>query len=255
MERSEEINKIGEALAKAQGEMKAAVYDRVNPYYKSKYATLSAVMEACKPSLSKYNIAVVQGTSFDMETNSVKVETMLIHTSGQWISETLNMKPAKNDPQSVGSSITYARRYSLASLVGIAADEDDDGTASVDNKKQKTEVKRRVRKTKNDNTPVENIPVIVSSNKPKSTIKPEIKLKKEVVQQNNNDGGRLTILKQIFNCSARLGQTPEDMKRKISDILGFDKPIESSSEIPDNMINQVLEEFQSLVINNSKEAA
>ena len=87
MRKSESIGKISEALAKAQGQMKNASFDAVNPHFKSRYASLSSIIEASRQILSANNIAVVQGTS--VADGKVLVETMLIHSSGEFISETL----------------------------------------------------------------------------------------------------------------------------------------------------------------------
>lgn len=124
MEKSETIGKLAEALSKAQGELKPAIFDATNPHFKSKYATLGAIMDACKEPLSKYGLAIVQGT---MTTEGrVVVETMLVHASGEWLKSSLSMRAEKDTAQGYGSVITYGRRYSLAAMVGIVADEDTD---------------------------------------------------------------------------------------------------------------------------------
>ncbi len=125
MEKSETIGKLAEALAKAQGEIKPAAFDAVNPHFKSRYATLGAITEACKDALSKHGLAVVQGTNAG--DGRVTVETMLIHASGEWIKSSLSMKAERDNAQGCGAVITYGRRYSLAAMVGIVADEDTDG--------------------------------------------------------------------------------------------------------------------------------
>jgi hypothetical protein len=126
MERSENIGDLAGALAKAQGAIKGAAKGKENPFYKSSYADLACVMEACREALSKNAIAVIQSTQFDGD--GKWIETILAHSSGQWISSRYPVKPVKDDPQGLGSAVTYARRYSLMALVGIVAeDEDDDG--------------------------------------------------------------------------------------------------------------------------------
>lgn len=123
---SPSIGKLADALAKAQGEMEGASKDSTNPHFKSKYADLAAVREACKP-LSKHGIAHLQPTKADGA--KVTVTTMLIHSSGEWIAEDLTLTAGQATPQAVGSAITYGRRYGLAAMVGIAP-EDDDGEAA-----------------------------------------------------------------------------------------------------------------------------
>jgi hypothetical protein len=107
-------------------EMEGATKDATNPHFKSKYADLSSVREACKP-LSKHGIAILQPTRADGA--AVTVTTLLIHDSGEWISEDLTLTAQQATPQAVGSAITYGRRYGLAAMVGIAP-EDDDGEAA-----------------------------------------------------------------------------------------------------------------------------
>jgi hypothetical protein len=130
MNQSESIAKLADALAKAQGVMEGASKDSSNPFFKSKYADLSAVWDACKKPLSDNGLSVVQTSEFIPDhPDMVCIETMLCHSSGEWIRGRLAVKPVKADPQSVGSCITYLRRYSLQSMVGIAP-EDDDGNAA-----------------------------------------------------------------------------------------------------------------------------
>ncbi len=130
--KSEQVNEIASALAKAQGEMQHASLDGVNPHFKSKYATLAAVCNACKSALSQHEIAYVQ-YSHDCE-NGVKVETIFYHSSGQWISGGIVFVPAdKFNAHGLGSALTYARRYALSMACGIASEEDDDGNNAVAN--------------------------------------------------------------------------------------------------------------------------
>lgn len=133
MEKSETIGKLAEALAKAQGAIQGAIKDQANPYFKSKYADLSSVWDACRKPLSENGLAVVQ-TTCGYDPDSVTVETLLTHLSGEWIKSTLTMRPVKADPQGIGSCITYARRYSLAAMVGVAPEDDDGNAASTPQK-------------------------------------------------------------------------------------------------------------------------
>lgn len=123
-----EQSKLALALSKAQSEMQGAKKDSENPYFKSKYASLSSIWEACREALSKNEIAVVQKT--EMRDNLFGVVTKIIHSSGEYeegffpVSVSITAKA-----QDMGSAITYARRYSLAAMIGIAP-EDDDGNAA-----------------------------------------------------------------------------------------------------------------------------
>lgn len=128
MKTSEQIEAINTALAIAQGEFPPIEKTRDNPFFKSKYADLADVLTGCRPVLSKHGLALTQSISTDAQ--RVIVTTRLLHKSGQWFESELSMKPDKDTAQSVGSTATYARRYSLEAILGIAAGVDDDGNAA-----------------------------------------------------------------------------------------------------------------------------
>ncbi len=138
MNHSESINEIAAALSKAQGVMKAAAKDADNPFFKSKYADLPSVVFAVKQPLADNGLSYVQSPSYLKETGMVTVDMLLMHSSGQWIAGSVQVPTNKGDAQGVGSAITYARRYILAAMLGVVADEDDDGNKAVGNGVQKT---------------------------------------------------------------------------------------------------------------------
>jgi len=123
---SENINEISSALAKVQGEIKAAQKDGANPHFKSKFSSLNSHWEVCREVLSKNGLTVTQLPSITEDGKNVLV-TMLCHSSGQWFKSCMILKPVKDDPQGMGSCLTYARRYMLSSIVGTTSDDDDDG--------------------------------------------------------------------------------------------------------------------------------
>lgn len=127
METSEEISELVSALAIAQGSIQGAKKDVNNPFFKSKYADLQSVWSVARKPLSDNGLAVVQ-TPENSE-NGVTLRTALFHSSGQWIASTLDLPVKKDDPQGYGSAISYARRYSLAAMIGVYS-EDDDGNAA-----------------------------------------------------------------------------------------------------------------------------
>jgi hypothetical protein len=127
MRASETINELAAALSKVQGEVQSAHKDSSNPFFKSKYADLTSVYDACRGPLAKHGLSIVQMPR--AEGNVVTVETRLLHSSGQWVEGELTAVAKDGGPQSVGSIITYLRRYSRQSSIGIAA-EDDDGNAA-----------------------------------------------------------------------------------------------------------------------------
>jgi ERF superfamily len=127
MQTSEQINELATALAKAQGAMGGALKDSANPFFKSKYADLESVWNACRKALSENGLSVIQTTS--AAEHGVAITTMLAHSSGQWIRDTLALQPKDMAPQGMGSAITYGRRYALAAIVGVYQT-DDDGEAA-----------------------------------------------------------------------------------------------------------------------------
>jgi hypothetical protein len=134
MEKSDTIGKLAEALAKAQGAIEGAKKDQNNPFFRSKYADLSSVWEACRKPLSDNGLAVIQVPLSSHGDDNVLLQTVMTHSSGEWISGIMAMKPVKSDPQGVGSCLTYLRRYCLSAFVGVAPEDDDGNAASQPNK-------------------------------------------------------------------------------------------------------------------------
>jgi hypothetical protein len=155
MTRSESITHLAAALARAQSEMPVAVFDATNPFLKSKYASLGAVIQASRPILAKHRLSLVQfpisqggnGTNGIDGTNGsgargdgrasecIGVESILTHESGEFIAERILIPLAeekgKTRVQCAGSTLTYLRRYSWASILGMYSDEDGDGGSPV----------------------------------------------------------------------------------------------------------------------------
>ena len=126
MNKSESIKNLAIALSKFQGEIKNPGNTAVNPFFKSKYAPLEIVLNSVRPILSKHGLSVIQAPSTDE--NTIVITTILIHESGEFIeTEPLKLKMDKVTAQGAGSSITYARRYALSSILGIASEDDNDG--------------------------------------------------------------------------------------------------------------------------------
>lgn len=136
MKHSESISKIAAALVRSQAAMPAVGKEGNNPAFRSKYMTLDGILATAVPVLTQHGIALVQGSevsSLDdsFRPMSVLVETRLIHESGEWIAVDAIIPVTKSDAHGMGSAITYGRRYSLASILGIMADEDDDANNAV----------------------------------------------------------------------------------------------------------------------------
>jgi hypothetical protein len=142
MKHSESIIKISKALVQAQAEMPPAKIDQTNSFLGNRYATLGSVIDTAKPVLEKYGLAVTQ---FPLSIEgSIGVETILIHESGEWMAETIFIQAlpekGKSAAQVAGSIVSYLRRYAFAAVLGMYADEDNDGNDP--NQKKKVAMKQ-----------------------------------------------------------------------------------------------------------------
>jgi len=117
------LNELADALSKAQAEMKPALKDASNPFFKSKYATLESCWDAIRGPLTKNGLSIVQTT--DLVDGRLVIRTTLLHKSGQSISGVYPIFAKDESPQSMGSGMSYARRYALSALVGLTTDDDD----------------------------------------------------------------------------------------------------------------------------------
>lgn len=134
MERSESITKIAAAIGDFQKKVGKIKKASNNPFFKSKYASLADILDVIQEPLAESGLSILQ-----MPVEEYKLQTILLHTSGEYISSTYTMIPVKNDPQSIGSCITYQRRYAIGAILCLNIDEDDDGNkATFGDKKPNT---------------------------------------------------------------------------------------------------------------------
>jgi len=126
---SESIANLAKALSIVQGKLTYAKKDSANPFFKSKYADLESVWDACRDLLSANGLAVVQlpGEYFE---GTMALTTIITHSSGEWISQQMSLPVTKPDAQGAGSALTYMRRYALAAVVGVVQADDDGNAAS-----------------------------------------------------------------------------------------------------------------------------
>jgi len=143
MIKSDTIEKLVASLVKFQSEVEPVKKDMDNPFFKSKYADLSGCIEAAKKALAANGLAVLQPTRID--NGHIIVETMLCHSSGQFIAGEYLLNPVKNDPQSMGSAMTYGRRYAYLAILGLAPEDDDAALASGTVKRDNTELTNQFR--------------------------------------------------------------------------------------------------------------
>jgi ERF superfamily len=124
MQQSTEIKNLADALGKFQKDVENVKKDATNPFFKSKYASLENIIDTVRPPLAKH------GLSFSQFPDGAGLTTILMHSSGEWIQATSSMAAKDQTPQGQGSAITYLRRYTLSSVLGLATEDDDDGNAA-----------------------------------------------------------------------------------------------------------------------------
>lgn len=129
MKHSESIASLAAALVAAQADIRAVDKSATNPHFKSKYATLDSIVAMARPALSKHGLAVIAGAPSD-DGATLRVETMLVHQSGEWLSNEVSIPLGKKDPQGAGAAVTYGRRFGLSALLSLTSEEDDDGNAA-----------------------------------------------------------------------------------------------------------------------------
>lgn len=136
MEKSESIKNIAIALCKFSSLVVKIKKTETNPFFKSKYADLSGILDVIKEPLIECELSIVQ-----FPKGKYGLETMIMHSSGEWMSGEYEMKPTKEDPQNAGSVITYQRRYALGAILGLNIDKDDDGNSGSEPQEPITERK------------------------------------------------------------------------------------------------------------------
>ena len=130
METSETKAELFKAFANFKKKLKQPLKDANNPFFKSKYVPLENVVQVVDEAMIDTGLSYTQGIA-DLEEGYLRVDTIVLHESGEYmVIKGSKVKPVKNDPQSAGSAITYARRYSLSTAFGIASDPDDDGNGA-----------------------------------------------------------------------------------------------------------------------------
>lgn len=185
MLKSDSIKELATALAKFQGMMKPVIKDASNPFFKSKYASLSNVIEDTKEPLVKCGLSYAQ---FPDELDGLT--TILMHTSGEWMQATSTMTPVDRKPQSLGSAISYHRRYGLCSVLGLQVDDDDGQEASKP-------------KPKYDTTPIEDdAAVAVSGSDDINEIVPSKKPAKATAKKYTTFDEKKRIIKDLVDTMA-----------------------------------------------------
>ena len=220
------IGKLASALAKAQGQIRAAAKDSKNPFFNSLYSDLAAVWDTCREPLSKNGIAVIQRPN-NTDGSTISLSTILAHESGEWMVGTLTMKPVKSDPQGLGSCLTYARRYALAAMVGICSEEDDDGNKAshkTDETPAKSNASEPQRKSDAKATPPAEK---AQAGEKKTSVKPLTASGFVVEVGEANRGGYVSIILEGVN---RPDGNPRKLSTREKDVIGFILDRQSAGE-------------------------
>ena len=129
MNSSATVKELATALAIVQGQLTFAKKDSKNPFFKSNYADLESVWDACRSLLSDNGLAIMQFPG-DYVDGNMTLTTVMTHSSGEWVAQNMSLPVSKPDAQGAGSAITYMRRYALAAIVGVVQADDDGNSAS-----------------------------------------------------------------------------------------------------------------------------
>jgi hypothetical protein len=165
MNKSESIVNLAKALCAAQSEFTTVGKDAKNPFYKSNYAPLDSIVEAIRPVLGKHGLSFLHLPNADGN----RLECVILHVSGEWISAEYPVNPVKSDPQGIGSAMSYARRYSLSAMLGIATGDDDDGEAAQG--RENTEKNPKTKPAPKPNTASPNFDTAKSAERPRGNLK------------------------------------------------------------------------------------
>lgn len=135
---SESLSKLSPALVSLCADLRAIAKDKVNPAFKSRFASLDAIIDDVRPRLAAHQLAIIQSVEDPfVEAGALRgftVVTRLIHESGEWLESSVVVPVSKSDAQGAGSSLTYARRYSISALLALSVDDDDDGNSATASK-------------------------------------------------------------------------------------------------------------------------
>jgi hypothetical protein len=216
MTASDAINELASALAKAQAAIKPASKDSVNPHFKSRYADLASIWEACRTALTSQGLSVVQLPEQGPDLDTISLTTVLLHESGQYISGTISAPLARRDAQGIGSALTYLRRYALAAMVGIVADEDDDGSSAVQPAPQRAVQSSPARPVRRAADPV------TGEVRPPRDLGP-VKLLVDEIRTCGGDPGTITPRKLLDMPEAEFAAYVGGMRRLRDDLITLNK--------------------------------
>ncbi len=214
--KSEQVDKIIPALLKAQAKLEHASKDSSNPHFKSKYADLATVLDTCKPVLEEFKL----GFTHQRESTELGeyLITTLWHETGQFLSSRSKLKPTKEDPQGYGSAMTYARRYDLSALIGLASEDDDGNAASAEPAPAKSYFKNAAER----NTYTANIKQSFENSETADELNTIIELEKDKLKAiessgNNYDAMAVDEIRKTYKKRIALIKQDEMMKQQLGE--------------------------------------
>jgi len=215
MNKSETISELAKALNAFQGKVQPVKKDAVNPFFKSHYATLDAIWEGIKKPLTDSGLSVTQTLDI-VDDGKNLLDTTLLHISGEWVSGSMAINPVKDDPQGLGSAISYARRYSLCAMLGVVADEDDDANVAT---KPKAEAKPKAKAPVSPTVETTQTDEIITS----ETMTPEIlfNLIAEKMTWKSPATARSWIVNKCKIEESRIDSEPEAVFQEIRELQGW----------------------------------
>lgn len=220
MQYSDKVDQLAAAFAVAQGKFGVVPLNSTNPHLHTRYADLGSVIETARDILSENGLSVLQFVNGSGD--SIGVTSVLMHSSGQWMSDTVSVpyakEPGKSPIQAAGSTVTYLRRYALAALLGLYAGDDDDGTGGDQTERKTTTVKTNAAPVKKEQA--EELPVVEITWLDGST-------------KNGNalvDIATVNRIMQKFVGGDKVFKTPNDLKNELRRVFHVDKPQELNYE-------------------------
>ena len=223
MNKSESIQNLAKALTAFQREVKNPANTAINPHFKSKYAPLNEILNEVRPILAKNGLSVIQSPSGDGD--KVIITTLLMHESGEWIEACpLVLKTDRPTAQGAGSAITYGRRYSLAAVLGISSEDDDDGNGAEvkhpPHNKAQSKPQQPPKQTSQAQQPQNKNGDLISDAQ-----------RKKIYAMTNNLGIAPDVVKKIMSQRYKVDDSKQLTKKQASDFIEYLTKMENGEEV------------------------
>lgn len=205
MNKSENINELAKSLAIFQTKVKQPLKDANNPFFKSKYVPLQNVVQAVTETAGELGLSFIQYPV--NEENKIGVITLLMHESGQYIeTDPIFTHIAKQDPQAVGSAISYMKRYSLSAVFGITADLDDDAESAMDRSNSTQQPRQQYQRPQQQSPAQQDVPKMISPPQLKA-----VQTKVGIIAKRDNSDAKDVYAQAIEFCQIKPGTSSKDL--------------------------------------------